>query len=160
MWPLQELNSSVPHMHPTLMADCIASATTQKLPEEPSAVAGTSCAPRSWHRRLAELLFAVLVAAPSTAFASQATLFMGCLQTAGHLETCNCAAKRTGKLCEKQAEERDFTAALAFICSNGEDTATVCMGQKGCPGQLVHRAETPEIEEKAFPSSDCVCRNG
>lgn len=76
------------------MANCITPAITQKLPEELSAVAETSCAPRSWHTELAALPFAVLVAAVSSAFGSQAVLSVGCRQTAAHLEMRDRDAKR------------------------------------------------------------------
>lgn len=83
-------------IHVTHIANCFTSARTQKPPEELSAVAGTSCAPRSWHRDLARLPFAILVAAPAT-FASQAMCSMGWLQPAGWLETRDQDDKRTRK---------------------------------------------------------------
>lgn len=112
----------------TLIAICITSARTQKPPEELSAVAGTSCALRSWHRDLARLPFAVPVAVPAT-FASQAMCSIGCLQTRGHLETRDQDAKRMRK--QREEQEGGIIAALAFICSSGEDIGTVYIGLKG-----------------------------
>lgn len=53
-------------------------ARTQKLPEELSAEAGSSCALRPWQKELATRPFAVLVTALSAALDSRATLSMGC----------------------------------------------------------------------------------
>lgn len=102
--------------------------TTQKPPEEPSAVAGTSCALRSWHRDLARLPFAILVAALAT-FASQAMCFVW-LQPAGWLETRDQDDKRTRIRTVKSRTGRHHYSLMS-ICSSREGTATVHTSLKG-----------------------------
>lgn len=114
-----------------LIANCITSARTQKPPEELSAVAGTSCALRSWHRDLARLPFAVLVAAPAP-FASKAMCSMGCLQPAGHLETRDQDAKRTRKLSVK-SRKAETSLQPWHLFAAAEGTVTIHTGLKADP---------------------------
>lgn len=88
-------DSAAPHVHLTLMPNCIAPTGTQKLREELSAVTRPSCSSRSWHKELATLPFAVLVIAPSTACGSRDMLSGGCGQTAVHGVTGAWDAKRS-----------------------------------------------------------------
>lgn len=119
--------------------------TTQKPPEEPSAVAGTSCALRSWHRDLARLPFAILVAALAT-FASQAMCFVW-LQPSGWLETRDQDDKRTRTRTVKSRTGRHHYS-LTSICSSREGTATVHTSLKGDPmyGRWSVGQKEPEVE--------------
>lgn len=61
----------------------------------------------------------------------------------------------------REEQEGGAIAALAFICSSGDDTGTVHTGLKGdlMDGRW-STGQRGQVDGETSPPSDCVCRNG